>query len=86
MSLSIVIGAVTTGATDSHASVTLTGTSPDYTLNPTIPAGRPGCGRETGTQGADAATGATGVAGPAGARRHWRNGRAVLYRRWGPQG
>jgi hypothetical protein len=55
------IGTVTTGAPGSAAASTITGTSPNQTLNLTIPRGDVGA---TGTTGA---TGSQGIQGPAGA-------------------
>eukprot|EP01037_Dinobryon_pediforme_P018400 gene18400-18669_t len=54
----ISIGSVATGAAGSAASVTVTGTAPNFTLNVTIPAG---------PQGATGPQGSTGPTGPAGA-------------------
>ena len=51
------IGSVTTGAAGSNASASITGTSPNFKLNLTIP---------RGNTGATGATGATGPQGPSG--------------------
>ena len=51
------IGTVTTGNAGTNASATITGTSPNFVLNLTIP---------RGNTGATGATGATGPAGPSG--------------------
>lgn len=51
------IGTVTTGAAGSNASASITGTSPNFKLNLTIP---------RGNTGATGATGATGPQGPSG--------------------
>ena len=71
------IGSVTTGAAGSNASASITGTSPNFKLNLTIPRGNTG------------ATGATGPQGPSGTytgplkptSSYWRGAVYVLQRR-----
>lgn len=58
------IGTVTSGAT---ASVTLTGTAPNYVLNFELPAGATGATGPAGPAGSMGATGATGATGDTGA-------------------
>ena len=71
----IVIGTVTTGEAGTNASATITGTTPNLTLNMTIPkgakgdtgaAGEKGDKGEKGDTGADGATGAKGDKGDRG--------------------
>lgn len=58
------IGSVATGTAGTSASVSISGTFPNYTLNFTIPRGNTGA---TGPQGPQGPQGPTGSRGPTGA-------------------
>ena len=64
--ISLTIGTVTTGAPGSPASASITGTSPIFFLNLTIPQGEIGPTGPTGPQGIQGEIGPTGPTGPQG--------------------
>lgn len=60
------IGTITTGAPGSAAAASITGVSPNFVLNLTIPQGPTGPIGPIGPTGPTGATGATGATGPIG--------------------
>lgn len=60
------IGTVTTGAAGANAAATITGASPNQTLNLTLPRGATGAAGPAGTNGGVGPQGEPGPAGPAG--------------------
>lgn len=63
----LAIGTVTTGDPGTEATASITGTSPNFILNLTIPQGPTGATGDVGPTGATGATGDVGPTGPTGA-------------------
>ena len=63
------IGTVTTGAPGTNASASITGTSPNFKLNLTIPRGANGTNGQSGVLGTQVFTSSTSVVVPSGATK-----------------